>query len=719
VAITPEGSTRAYVANNGSNTVSVINTASNTILAVSLIGVSFTDTLPSGLSASGTASNSCGGTVTVSAGSVALSGGSITGGASCTITGITVTGIAAGMQSNSVKVSSANGGTNATPGTASVTVNQAMPTIATTRQPASAPVGTSIADMATVSGYNPTGTVTFNLYSSATTQNSSTRLFTDTETLSGGTATSAGYTTAAAGTDYWVATYNGDSNNSAVTSDAALEPVTVSKTSPAISTSQQPASATVGNSIADKATVSGLYSPSSSDTVTFNLYSSATTQNSSTLLFSSTETVSISGSTATATSAGYTTAAAGTDYWVATYNGDSNNSAVTSGAALEPVTVSKASPVISTSQQPASATVGTSIFDVASVSGGFSPTGTVTFNLYSSATLQNPSTLLFSNTQTLSGGTAASAGYTTAAAGTDYWVATYNGDSNNSAALEPVTVTIPPPSLNCISTYSSEVGVPFNSPAIAVTGGTQPYTFSVATGSLPAGLTLNTSTGAITGTPTATGAFTIQATDSTGLVIANTCSFQINLTVISSASYLENYAANLNIGESYIGITNTGANGASLYGPGLGAQSGNICVNVYAFDPNEELVSCCSCLVTPDQTVNLGVSKDLAGKTLTGVVPTSVTVTLLSTLAGGDGTGNSCNYSAALATTAALNGGLAAWGTTIHAAPGAGIYSTTETPFTMSTLSQGELASIGGRCAAIIGNASGFGICNSCRAGAL
>src|ERR1700683_3547286 len=94
------------------------------------------------------------------------------------------------------------------------------------------------------------------------------------------------------------------------------------------------------------------------------------------------------------------------------------------------------------------------------------------------------------------------------------------------------------------------------------------------------------------------------------------------------------YAANLNIGESYLDITNDGANGAPLLGPGFGGASGNICVNVYAFDPNEELVSCCSCLVTPDQTVNLGVNADLTSKTLTGLLPTSVTVKMAATLAG-------------------------------------------------------------------------------------
>jgi len=189
----------------------------------------------------------------------------------------------------------------------------------------------------------------------------------------------------------------------------------------------------------------------------------------------------------------------------------------------------------------------------------------------------------------------------------------------------------------------------------------------------------------------------------------------------NDTSFQVRYAANLQFGESYIAIANTGANGAPVLGPGFGAASGNICVNVYAFDPNEELISCCSCLVTPDQTVNLGVNRDLTSKTLTGVVPNSVTVKLLATLAGaaGSGTGNVCNNSAATANTATIVGGLAAWGTTLHATPTAGSFATTETAFTPSTLSAGELASISGRCASIIGNASGFGQCSSCRNGAL
>jgi hypothetical protein len=187
--------------------------------------------------------------------------------------------------------------------------------------------------------------------------------------------------------------------------------------------------------------------------------------------------------------------------------------------------------------------------------------------------------------------------------------------------------------------------------------------------------------------------------------------------ITADSPFQVRYAANPAAGESYINIVNTGANGAPILGPGFGGAAGNICVNVYAFSPDEQLISCCSCLVTPNGVVNLGVNRDLTIKTLTGVVPTSVVVKLLSTLAGTGGTGSSCSNSAATATTATIVGGMAAWGTTLHTAPGG--FATTETAFTPATLSAGELASITGRCASILGNGSGFGVCGSCRAGAL
>ena len=81
------------------------------------------------------------------------------------------------------------------------------------------------------------------------------------------------------------------------------------------------------------------------------------------------------------------------------------------------------------------------------------------------------------------------------------------------------TVTVaPPPMVTCYAVNMGEVGVPFNSGPMMVTGGVPPYTFSVGSGTIPPGLTLNTSTGAVTGTPTAPGTFTIKVTDSLGAV---------------------------------------------------------------------------------------------------------------------------------------------------------------------------------------------------------
>ena len=179
------------------------------------------------------------------------------------------------------------------------------------------------------------------------------------------------------------------------------------------------------------------------------------------------------------------------------------------------------------------------------------------------------------------------------------------------------------------------------------------------------------------------------------------------------------YAANLTSGDSVINITNSGANGASLNGPGFGGPAGNICVNVYAFSPDEQLISCCSCLITPNGLASLSVNSDLVSNTLTGVRPNSVVVKLVGTGAGAAFTGTSCTNSAAIAGSATfpLAPGMIAWGTTVHAAP-VGL-AVTETAFSNATLSAAELASITNRCVNIVGNGSTFGICRSCRVGGL
>jgi hypothetical protein len=181
--------------------------------------------------------------------------------------------------------------------------------------------------------------------------------------------------------------------------------------------------------------------------------------------------------------------------------------------------------------------------------------------------------------------------------------------------------------------------------------------------------------------------------------------------------YQVRYASNLNVGDSYINITNTGANGAGL-GEGTTANvTGAICVNVYAYDPTEETVSCCSCPVTPNGLVSLSVDRDIISNPLTPRTPTSVVIKLVATAP----VGGSCTGSALLAGTPTLANGMLAWGTTIHLQTIAGVstYQTTEERFAPSTLSAGEQARLAYSCGFVGNQGSTFGVCASCRVGGL
>ena len=109
-------------------------------------------------------------------------------------------------------------------------------------------------------------------------------------------------------------------------------------------------------------------------------------------------------------------------------------------------------------------------------------------------------------------------GVTNPAAGTDpasdFSVAT----SADAAAVHPAggLTFVAPLVITTTTLPAGSVGAPYTATP-AATGGTGPYTWSVAAGSLPAGLSLDPVTGTIQGTPTSAGTrtFTLQATDST------------------------------------------------------------------------------------------------------------------------------------------------------------------------------------------------------------
>jgi len=105
------------------------------------------------------------------------------------------------------------------------------PSITTTPVPKSGLVGATLHDKATLAGGdNPTGSITFTLYSPA-----GVAVHTETVTVNanGTYSTLAGHAATlplpadAIGVWHWKAAYSGDQNNAAVASDAADEPVTI------------------------------------------------------------------------------------------------------------------------------------------------------------------------------------------------------------------------------------------------------------------------------------------------------------------------------------------------------------------------------------------------------------------------------------------------------------------------------------------------------------
>jgi len=118
------------------------------------------------------------------------------------------------------------------------------------------------------------------------------------------------------------------------------------------------------------------------------------------------------------------------------------------------------------------------------------------------------------------------------------------------SAAQPLTLVINSLIVTSGSSATGEVALAFNFPLTAA-GGTGPYTWSLAGGSnaLPAGLSLNATTGLITGTPTtSTGSpfagIVVQAKDTLGATATQSMAFTINpaRTAVNNAELSGQYA---------------------------------------------------------------------------------------------------------------------------------------------------------------------------------
>ena len=352
-------------------------------------------------------------------------------------------------------------------GAESVTISKASPAIATSPSPGGT-VGAAVTDTATLAGgHNPTGTIEFTAYGPSTTANcSTTPVFDKTVTVSGDDSyTSPSFTPSQAGTYWWTASYGGDTNNTPIASGCDQEQVTLTKATPAITTTPAASGAgTVGSTtVTDTATLPGSHNPAG--TIQFTAYGPSATADCTTAPVDE-ETVTVTGTSSYTTPAGFTPAQAGSYWWTASYGGDPNNNPAATDCGEESVTIAKASPAIATSPSPGGTVGSATVTDTATLAGSYNATGTIDFTLYGpSATASCTTTPVFDKTVIVSGdGTYTSPSFTPVQAGTYYWVAVYGGDTNNSPAAtiicgdEPVVITKASPAIATSPSPRSPVG---------------------------------------------------------------------------------------------------------------------------------------------------------------------------------------------------------------------------------------------------------------------
>jgi hypothetical protein len=175
----------------------------------------------------------------------------------------------------------------------------------------------------------------------------------------------------------------------------------------------------------------------------------------------------------------------------------------------------------------------------------------------------------------------------------------------------------------------------------------------------------------------------------------------VGLTAILSAQTIDpdtfkvNYFSNIGTGlaPSQVRLTNVGTSG------------GNICADIYVFDTNQELQECCSCQVTPDGLLTLGIGPlggDIAANPLTGEDPPLLNGSIAIVSSSG-----TCSHTGLpLPVSPTPVPGLRAWATHLN---GPGL--TTETEFQDSGLTAVELSRLAAECKAIQLVGSGKGVC--------
>src|SRR3989442_8172169 len=360
-----------------------------------------------------------------------------------------------------------------------LTVTRDSPSITTTISSPSIVAGGSVSDSAKLTGSTSTagGTVTYFLFTNGACTAPATIV--SIVTVSNNVIPNSRPVVFNATTPYsFNATFSGDNNNSPASSPC--EPLVIQKDNSTIATSLLPASIQVGQSATDSATLSSFFQ--AGGTVNYNLFigSSICTGTSSTVS-------PVTGPNGVIpNSSSVTFNCSGKFSFNAVYSGDANNNGSTSSC--ESLMVNKAAPTITTTINPSTTiTIGSSVTDQTTLTGGFPSTGvtgTVTYTLFSfsalpSATAPCAAGTMVGASQTVNVGVGnsvpASVAVTPPSPGFFGFSAVYNGNGNNTAVTgncEPLTVNKQTPTITTTINPSSSIVVGTSvTDQVAITGG--------------------------------------------------------------------------------------------------------------------------------------------------------------------------------------------------------------------------------------------------------
>lgn len=152
--------------------------------------------------------------------------------------------------------------------------------------------------------------------------------------------------------------------------------------------------------------------------------------------------------------------------------------------------------------------------------------------------------------------------------------------SPNRLLFTPAPGTATPLGVVTTALPSGGTGVAYSA-SLGAVGGSAPYTWAVATGTLPAGLTLATATGIVSGTPTTAGlsAFTVRVTDGSGASATAAISINVVVTTPAPAAFSKTSPAFTATGrvKSGLRLTWAASAGATRYEYCIDTTNDNAC----------------------------------------------------------------------------------------------------------------------------------------------